>query len=223
LLRRSVELAVAARDDWASGEGTRARRPLVAASIGPYGAYLHDGSEYRGDYNCSRIELASFHRTRFDVLAGSGADLLACEAIPSLKEAEALLDCLHEHPSVRAWFTFTCRDRVRTSAGEYLDECARRLDGEDQVAALGANCFPPSWSKSIVRTLRGGTQKPILIYPNSGETWNPDRRSWKGNSAKSEWVRFLLEAIEAGAGCVGGCCRTTPEHIRLIRGVIDSQ
>ena len=130
-----------------------ARGPWVAASVGPYGAFLHDGSEYRGDYSIGRKDLVRFHRDRFAVLSTSGADVLACESLPCLGEAEALLELLEEHPSARAWFSFTCRNGTQTSRGEPIEEVGRLLGTHDQVVAVGINCSAPSHLESLLSRL----------------------------------------------------------------------
>lgn len=220
LLQRSVALARSARDAFRGRYPGSSRTPLVAASVGAYGATLHDGSEYRGDYGLDQQALANFHRPRLDALLGAAPDLLACETIPSLLEARAIASVLHEHPSARAWVTFTCRDGAHTSAGDAIAECARVLDAESQVVAMGVNCVDPALVTSLVRTFASHTSKPIIVYPNSGETWNADAHCWEGTA--SRFTDSLDEWIDAGASWLGGCCRTTPADIRRVREVVDA-
>jgi homocysteine S-methyltransferase len=189
LLRLSVTLADRARRRFPE------RRLWVAASVGPYGAVLHDGSEYRGDYGLDARALTAWHRPRFDVLATAGADVLACETIPTLVEAEALVALLSEHPGVRAWVSFSCRDGQHTAAGESLREAAAMLDGVPQVVAVGVNCVPPHIVTECIGELRQETTKPIVVYPNGGLA-----------SLAHAWVA-------AGATWIGGCCRTSPSDI----------
>src|SRR5262249_3911090 len=144
-------------------------RPFVAASIGPYGAFLHDGSEYRGDYGLSEDELIAFHRPRMAVLATVGADMLACETIPCLSEARALARLLPEFPDVSAWFSFSAHDDTHISHGEPLAACVALLAAHLQVAAIGVNCTAPQCIPGLVRAARAVTSKPILVYPNTGE------------------------------------------------------
>jgi homocysteine S-methyltransferase len=188
--------------------------------VGPYGATLHDGSEYRGDYGVDEDALADFHRPRIAALLRSTPDLLACETLPSLLEAGALLRVLGEHPRARAWVTFTCRDGSRTSAGDDIAECARVLDAAPQVVAMGINCVDPAHVTSLVRTMAAATAKPIVVYPNSGEVWNAAARCWEGTATR--FTAHLEEWIDAGASWLGGCCRTTPADIRIVRSVVDS-
>ena len=126
LLVRSIDLAVETRDSfWANPENRYGRlRPLVAASIGPYGAFLADGSEYTGNYGIDAAELHAFHERRWHILAESRADLLACETIPSRLEAEVLLRLLRDTPHRWAWMSFSCRDGGHVSDGSRLEHVA---------------------------------------------------------------------------------------------------
>ena len=220
LLRRSVELARSARSRVMRAESGAGRELLVAASVGPYGAVLHDGSEYRGDYGLDVDALVEFHRARFMVLAEAGADLLACETIPLRTEAEALVRLLGEKPNVKAWITFSCRDGRHTSAGDSIAECARWLDAVPQVIAIGVNCVAPELVESLVHEVGSGTTKPIVVYPNSGETWDAEARCWVGTADR--FTAYVPRWLDAGARWVGGCCRTTPEDIRRVRAEVDA-
>jgi homocysteine S-methyltransferase len=220
LLQQSVALAQAARAQVAASASAPTRDMWVAASVGPYGATLHDGSEYRGDYGLTEDELVAFHRPRITALLGAGPDLLACETLPSLLEARAIVRVLREHPHARAWVTFTCRDGLSTSAGDAMAECAQVLDAEPQVVAMGVNCVDPVLVTSLVRTMAAETHKPIVVYPNSGELWNAERRCWEGTATR--FTGYLEEWIQAGASWIGGCCRTTPTDIVAVRAVLDN-
>lgn len=215
LMALSVRLAAEARDAFWADPARRAGRPrpLVAASVGPYGAMLNDGAEYRGDYGLGEDELAAFHRPRLAALAAAGADLLACETIPSLEEARALARLLPEFPGVWAWVSFSCRDGAHTSHGEPIAACAAFLDAHPQVAAVGVNCTAPQHIAALAAAAREATTKPIVIYPNSGETWRAEDGAWEGEASREEFARQALAWHAAGARLIGGCCRTTPEHI----------
>ena len=215
LMRLSVQLAVDARDAFWDDPANRAgrARPFVAASIGPYGAFLADGSEYRGDYGLSEGELMAFHRPRLEVLAQSGADMLACETIPCLLEAQALLRLLPEFPNLSAWFSFSARDGLHTNHGERLADCAAALGEHPQVAAIGVNCTAPRYIPDLIHAIRSAADKPVVVYPNSGETYDPHTKSWTGEDTCAAFAGESLRWYEAGARVIGGCCRTTPEHI----------
>jgi len=190
---------------------------LVAASVGPYGAARADGSEYTGDYDLDEKGLAAWHRERFRLLDGSDADLLACETIPSLAEARALAGLLDEKP---AWFSFACRDERRISDGTPLAECVDFLHDAERVIAIGVNCTPPGRIPALIGQVRARTDKPIVVYPNSGETWDAGTRSWTGTRDPGDFARAARGWRDAGARIIGGCCRTGPDHVRALRAAL---
>lgn len=219
LLTDAVNLAHGARQSFWQREEKRPgrQRPLVAASIGPYGAYLADGSEYLGEYGLTEADLFDFHRERFHLLAQSPADLLACETIPSRLEAHALIRLLAELNDCWAWLTFTCRDGQHMADGTPLAEIATVADGAPQVAAVGVNCVSPDIVLEAVRTLRLATSKPIVVYPNSGETWNAAEKCWIPGSFRAGLSNSAKLWFEAGARLLGGCCRIGPLEIQFLR------
>jgi homocysteine S-methyltransferase len=218
LITKSVELAMEARDEfWAEASNRAGRpRPFVAASVGPYGAFLADGSEYRGHYGLTEKELVDFHRPRMKALIEAGADLLACETIPSLVEARALAKLLREFPDISAWFSFTAQDERHISEGDAFADCVRQLEDHPQIAAVGINCTSPKYIPSLIREASNATKKPILVYPNSGETYDAVRNDWNGDPVLDSFGERAREWYKAGARLIGGCCRTTPEDIRVI-------
>jgi len=194
------------------------RRVLVAASLGPYGAALHNGAEYHGNYDCTHAELVQFHRERIEILANAAAaqapSLLAFETFPSLDEARAVAEAMEPWPHLRAWFSFSCRDSLHVSHGEPLRECAAVVASFPQTVAIGVNCVPPKWIPSLIAELRAGSDKPILVYPNSGEGWDAAARCWIGTTDPEDFGARAAQWFAAGAQIVGGCCRTDPAHIR---------
>jgi homocysteine S-methyltransferase len=218
LIQRSVQLAVEARDAfWADSAHRVGRpRPFVAASVGPYGAFLADGSEYRGDYGLSEAALIDFHRPRLAALVAAGADMIACETIPCLIEARALVRLLAEFPGVSAWMSFSAQDEERICHGERLADCAAFLDDYPQVAAIGVNCTAPAFISGLIRAARRATSKPILAYPNSGEIYDGASHSWHGETSRDAFGAQAQQWYVAGAQIIGGCCRTTPAHIRTL-------
>lgn len=237
LMRLSVQLAREARDafwaDWlasprAAAQPTR-RRPLVAASVGPYGAMCADGSEYRGDYGLDEAALMAFHRPRLQVLVTAGADLLACETIPCIAEATALARLLAELPGrPAAWISYSCRDGGHNSQGEPWADCVRALQGFAQVAAIGVNCTAPGHIEPLVATARTLSDKPIVVYPNAGEHYDPVSKQWRSAPVGHDHgqrhgigptARFEDQALRwaaAGARLIGGCCRTGPADIAAL-------
>jgi len=221
LLRESIRLAARERDRFAEERGLEAaERPLVAASIGPYGAYLADGSEYRGDYDVTPAELERFHAERLQLIAGElaagHADLVACETIPSLEEAR-LLARLLDGLGIPGWISFSCRDGAHTCEGQTVEECARALDAHEQVVAVGVNCTPPEHLPSLLERLRSATSKPLAAYPNSGETYDVRTHDWSGTNVLTDVDTSAARWHAAGATVLGGCCRTAPADIaRLV-------
>lgn len=218
LMREAVNLAAAAREEfWGdpAHHGGRAR-PLIAASVGPYGAMLADGSEYRGHYKVSDAALIAFHRPRLEVLATSGADILACETIPCLREALVLARLLEDYAPLYAWISFSCRDGARNCEGEEIGRCAAELANFPQVAAIGVNCTAPEHVCELLRRMRAHTGKPLCAYPNSGEHYHPAGKAWSGAHATVPFRDQAREWQRAGAQLIGGCCRTTPGDIAQV-------
>jgi homocysteine S-methyltransferase len=205
LMRLSVRLAARARDE---------HRPdgWVAASIGPYGAHLADGSEYRGDYDLDVNGLRAFHRPRLEVLASAGADVLAVETVPCLAEVEALCAEL-DGTGLTAWLSLSA-DGDRTRAGEPLRQAWAMAADVDEIVAMGVNCCAPD----DVTAALGGAPGPLVAYPNSGQGWDAVRRSWTGESAFEPGA--VTGWLAAGARLVGGCCRVGPADIAAVASAV---
>lgn len=218
VLRRSVALGREARDEVAASGGLEGRPPpLVAASIGSYGAFLHDGSEYRGDYGLTDRELARFHRDRLAVLAAAGPDLLALETIPSRREGEVLVDLLEREGGPPAWVSFTGRDERAIADGTPFADVVHSLSGSARVVAVGINCTAPHLIGPLLRSAGGLATQPFVVYPNSGEIYDARTGSWNGE-VQAGWVEAHVEEwLALGARLVGGCCRTGPEAIAALR------
>ncbi len=225
LIQKSVRLAADARDEFWANEATRNGRPkpFIAASIGPYGAFLADGSEYRGNYGLTEKELMDFHRPRMKALFDAKPDMFACETIPSLIEAQALSNVLKEFPTITAWFSFSARDEVHISEGQRFADCVRLLEDNPQIAAIGINCTSPKFVPALIREGRQHSSKPILTYPNLGESYDTVKNDWDGQPATESFGDEAKVWYQAGARMIGGCCRTTPEDIRVIAGWVRSK
>lgn len=222
VLRLSVTLAQQARDQfWSAAANHPARlRPLVAASIGCYGAYLHDGSEYRGDYGLSLQQLIDWHRPRLEILVACAPDLIACETIPSLIEGEALVKLLSEFPQLPAWLSFSCQDERRLCRGEPFAEAVALANETANVVAVGINCTAPRHIEGLLTSVASIARKPLIVYPNSGETWDAAAHCWRGDARKPDWSEAVKRWHRAGARLIGGCCRTTPDTIRQIASAL---
>lgn len=215
LLARSVELARRA-----AGAARRAdpeREIWVAASVGPYGAMLADGSEYRGRYGLTVSELERFHRPRVAALAEAGPDVLALETVPDMDEAEAVVR-VAEEAGLPLWLSYSVAGG-RTRAGQLLEEAFAVAAGREAVVAVGVNCCDPAEAEEAVRVAVEVTGKPAVVYPNSGEGWDAEGRGWTGASTFDPgrvraWTR-------AGARLVGGCCRVGPDRIKELAGLLE--
>jgi len=212
LVQSSVALARQARDEFMR-DNPGAETPLIAASIGPFGAVLHDGSEYTGDYDISADELREFHRERLELLDTSDVDLLACETIPSAVEASVLCELLREARN-SSWISFSCRDATHLADGTPLAEAAGLFAEHPRVLAVGVNCVPPDIVVPLITTLKKAVpEKSIVVYPNSGEVYRAEDNAWLGTATPLQCERAAQAWIAAGAQLVGGCCRIGPAQI----------
>jgi homocysteine S-methyltransferase len=217
LLARSVRLVREARDEVAA-EGV-AHPMLVAASVGPYGAIRHDGSEYRGRYGLGHDELVAFHRERLAVLTAADPDLLAIETIPDLDEARALVDALGDL-DVPAWISFSCQDDSRTCAGQPIEDAAELVARSGVFTALGVNCSAPEFIPGLVARVRAVDRLlPLVVYPNAGRVWDGVHSEWLGEGHDRLAQSAVAQWFDAGVGLIGGCCGLGPRAIREVAGV----
>lgn len=211
-LRASVRLA---------REAVAGRDALVAASVGPFGAIRHDGSEYRGRYGVSRQRLIEFHAERLEVIASAGPDLLAIETIPDLEEVDALVEVLGSFDVLPAWLTMTCVDEGHTSAGQPIEELVDAVRSAASIRAVGVNCTAPEHVTAILGRLADAGAPYLVAYPNSGRAWSPDS-GWSGGGAApgadlvAEWRQI------PGVTLVGGCCGVGPGDIAAIARSLSS-
>ena len=212
-LLASVHLASAVRDEVAAASG---RGLLVAASVGPYGAVLADGSEYRGRYGVTPRALRAFHARRLELLASAYPDLLAVETIPDAEEAEVLVPLLDEL-GLPAWFSYTV-EAGATRAGQPLRDAYAVLAGSTSIVAAGVNCSAPRDVMDAGRVAPEVTGRPAVVYPNLGERWDSATHTWSGDARFD--TELAADWVAAGALLVGGCCRVGPGHIAELAGVL---
>ena len=222
LIRSSVVIAKAVCEEFWRTQPQPANRPhpLVAASVGPYGAFLADGSEYSGNYSRSTAALEAFHRQRLEILIAASPDLLACETIPCLDEALVLAHLLKRFPAMSAWISFSARNGQEISNGEHIADCARALARFPQIAAIGINCTAPEHITELIGEIRANTTKLIIVYPNAGERYDVATHAWIGPSIHDRYADHALAWRAAGARLIGGCCRTTPTDIAAVAAAI---
>lgn len=217
LIGKSVELASQARESYLA-ENPTAKGLLIAGSVGPYGAYLADGSEYRGDYQRSAQVFQEFHRPRVEALLEAGVDLLACETLPSFAEIRALAQLLAEYPVAQAWFSFTLRDSQHLSDGTPLCDVLALLADYPQIVAVGINCIALENTTDALSYLHSQTPLPLVVYPNSGEHYDAVTKTWHHHGEACATLEgYLPQWLAAGAKLIGGCCRTTPKDIAALK------
>lgn len=217
ILVDSIDIALQARDDYQGKSGSR--NALVAASIGPYGAYLADGSEYRGNYGLNTQSLVDFHQERIELLDGSGADILALETIPDHHEAHALASIL-KNVSTPCWISFSCSDADHLRDGTSIEKSATLFRENQSVCAIGVNCTSPEYITPLIHKLRSLVSgKTVIVYPNSDEDYQPG--TWPGKHSLNRWQQDCRDWINAGARIIGGCCRIRPDEIRQLADIID--
>lgn len=224
LIGQSVAIAKQARTEYMREKAVGPEAPplpLIAGSIGPYGACLNDMSEYTGDYvdTMTTEQLEAWHRPRMSELLRAGADLLAIETIPAVKEAVALVHLLGEFPNARAWLSFTCRDGQHTCHGEPFAEATCTVASCPQVLAVGVNCCRPAFVGPLLNSMHGVTGKPFVVYPNLGEDWK-ERVGPDGE--RENFVGEIPKWVELGARLVGGCCHVGPKDIAEISHCVDA-
>lgn len=217
LITKSVTLFCEARQQWWEEEGKASERvyPLCLGAVGSYGAYLADGSEYRGKYGVDEETLIQFHKRRMELLWKAGADLLIIETQPSL--TEALIEAkLAEELGATYWISFTCKDGKHTHEGQTIEECAKALSGLPHLAMVGINCTDPKYVESLILEWKKYTNLPIGVYPNSGETYDPLTKTWHGPTQPIPYENWAEIWMKAGASAVGGCCQTGVDHIKQV-------
>lgn len=189
-------------------EGTSCR---VAASIGPFGASLADGSEYTGVYPVPWEVVESFHRRRLEVLIDTGPDLFAVETIPRRDEGSLVGDLLVEFGAPQAWFSFGCKSATDTYGGDDVTSAVEAVLDYPNLMAVGVNCVAPALVGDVLENL-GDVEAPFVIYPNHGRRWNGFERVWEGDATSID-DDFVASWLARGARFIGGCCGTGPDGI----------
>jgi homocysteine S-methyltransferase len=219
LILKSVQVAEEARRRFMLLHPDHAY-PLIAASIGPYGAYLANGSEYRGNYGISDQELIDFHEPRIKLLDSSTADILACETIPSFQEAKVLSTIL-KNKSKAAWVSFSCKDGKHISDGTPIEKCTALFAHHPTVFAIGVNCTSPEHISELIQCIKTRSgEKKIVVYPNSGSVYHAETKTWSGLSESSSCEVMVKEWMDLGADMIGGCCGVGPEQIKAMGKII---
>lgn len=220
-IQDAVSIAIQARSEFWEGLSAEQKQtrpyPLVAGSVGPYGAYLADGSEYTGDYALNDAGYRMFHRSRMQLLKEAGTDLFAFETMPNFDETKVLAGMLKdEFPEEEAWLSFSLADNAHLCDGTPLAEAVSFFNAFDQITAIGVNCIAMNRVEPAIKVIRQVTDKPIVVYPNSGEHYHPLTKQWEAAKMQESYGSASKAWFKAGASLIGGCCRTSPENIRQI-------
>ena len=220
LIAQSVTLAKQARtDSLARNPDKDPKSLLVAGAVGPYGAYLANGAEYTGDYRLSDSEYRAFHRLRMKALVEAGADFLAVETQAKLDEVKVILEMMEEF-DIAAWVTFTLKDSGHIADGTPIEQAAEVCGNHPLVDAFGINCVKREMVFDALKRISSVTDKPMIVYPNSGETYDPTTKTWHHPVSSPGWENFISKWKSMGAVCLGGCCRTLPSDIVQIAALM---
>lgn len=215
LIKKSVDLAKQARDDYQTEIGQN-KTVVVVGCVGPYATLLADGSEYRGDYQLSHDEYVAFHKPRVQALVEADIDILGFETIPSISEVKSQLRLLADFPTMTAYISFSLRDAEHICDGTPLTTVIELVNAQPQVIGVGVNCIALDKVSAALATINKLTDKPLLVYPNSGELYDPVTKTWMSRSDKLSLVDHVDEWLQLGAKMIGGCCRTGPRDIAEI-------
>lgn len=217
LISLSVQLAKQAVAEFTGSDlRTGGPEPFVAASAGCYGAYLANGSEYRGDYSLSINEYKNFHRERIELFAEAGADFIAFETFPNIDEGVAVSELMNEFQDLFYWIVFTAADEKHISHGELFSDCVKEFQDKRNIAGIGINCSAPEFISPLLQQVNSLAKIPLVVYPNSGEHFDTGCTCWTDESSKADFFAMSEEWFNLGARIIGGCCRTGPDDIRRI-------
>lgn len=223
LIKTSVKLAQQAKMQYLN-DIKQDKALFIAGSVGPYGAYLANGSEYTGDYQLSESEFIAFHKDRVAALIDAGVDILACETMPSFLEIKALAKLIQQFPMVNCWFSLTLKDQKHISDGTPLTEVIEYLNSIEQIVSVGINCIALEKVTPALEVLSKLTSKPLIVYPNSGEQYDPTTKQWhKNHDHNCTFTNQLDVWINLGAKLIGGCCQTTPDDIVEIHQLLNKK
>ena len=182
----------------------------VAASVGPYGASLADGSEYKGNYGVTKSVLKDFHSRRLELLISTSPDYLALETMPDTFEVEVLIELLSDCP-IPFWVSYSCRQGNQTNAGQSFQAA---VDLANKAMAVGINCTKPELITDLLRS--ASSSKPFIVYPNSGRVWDAKNKVWIGSGSTGFSDQLISEWVGAGAQIIGGCCGIGPAEIEQV-------
>jgi S-methylmethionine-dependent homocysteine/selenocysteine methylase len=216
----SIGLSAKEARDALASTTTIARRAVegtsvaVAASVGPFGASLANGSEYNGRYGVEWLVVEDYHREKLAILVESGADLIAIETIPLADEALLIAEILEELGAPPAWFSFGFADETQTYGLDAIDKAVLGIAGYADLVAIGMNCTHPRYVDSLLVSMSELVSGiPLIVYPNHGREWDAVARCWIGDSMSISAAETVKRWVDLGARFIGGCCGVDPRGI----------
>jgi len=219
VIKKCINLACKARDDFQRTLSPKEPRRLVSASFGPYGSSIpFSGAEYTGNYDCTDEELVRFWERRLVVALETECDLIGCETIPDYRETTIIVDVLNRlQPDRPCYISFVCKDAEHVCGGPALSQYVKVVENCAYIDTIGVNCTPPQHILKIIQDLNRLSSKAILTYPNSGREWDAreEVRDWVGE--KTDFAGLTNQWSDSGCVAVGGCCDCNASHVRSIR------
>ncbi|MGV2875897.1 homocysteine S-methyltransferase [Macrococcus capreoli] len=192
---------------------------LVAASLGPYGAMLGNGSEYTGAYQVRQSDYIEYHMQRLNILIEAGIRVFAFETIPNIEEVKAVKALLEDYPDIEAWLSVTLKDSAHLSDGTPIEEVIEVVNGIDNVHAFGVNCTSVKVIDGAVERLLALSEKAIILYPNGGRKYDAVEKVWIDQDDIS-LIEATVKWKQLGVKIIGGCCQVGPEEIGALSAVL---
>ena len=190
----------------------------IVGSFGPYASFDPEASEYVGEYNVSDNAIMNFHLNNIHVIEETDLDILLYETIPCLREIEILSKIL-SHSSKEIWISVTCNENIEFRDGSSFEEACKIISNIENVTTMGINCFSPLLVKKAIKKLKKYSNKKTIVYPNSGEIYNPKDKFWSG---KNDYNDLMIKNwLSLSPDIIGGCCRVGFDNIKNMRKEID--
>lgn len=190
----------------------------IVGSFGPYASFDPEASEYVGEYNVSDNAIMNFHLNNIRMIEETDLDIILYETIPCLREIEILSKIL-SHSSKEIWISITCNENIEFRDGSSFEEACKIISNIKNVTTMGINCFSPLLVNKAINKLKKYSNKKTLVYPNSGEIYNPKDKFWSG---KNDYNDLMIKNwLSLSPDIIGGCCRVGFDNIKNMRKEID--
>ena len=198
---------------------TKKKNIKILGSFGPFATYLADGSEYTGVYNTKDETIKEFHLENLKIINKLDIDILLYETIPCLREI-SILNNLLKLSEKEVWISMTCNNAMKLRDNSSLKKACKILSQSKNISTIGLNCFDPSMTKIAIEKLRLYSNKKVLVYPNSGEKYNCENKTWLGKNKFND--QSISNWIEESPDIIGGCCRIGKEEIKQFKTSLEN-